>query len=226
MMPNKDLAGRRFGRWIVLERAPRLPHRMSQNWICRCDCGAEKSVRGRSLVIKESTSCGCFREENKSRLHTKHGHSPTGNYSPTYKSWSAMHARCKYKHFIGAKYYAERGITVCDRWRKFENFLADMGERPPRTSLDRVDTNGGYEPGNCRWATYKQQGRNRRNVRLIEFNGETLSIPEWAERLGIHMETMRKRFRKLSVVSALTTPVHENKKRAFRQKYGFGIRES
>jgi len=93
---------------------------------------------------------------------TTHGHAPHGAFTPTYWTWQGMHARCRYPSSSGYKHYGGRGITVCDRWASFENFLADMGERPKGTSIDRINVDGNYEPGNCRWATPKEQRQNRR----------------------------------------------------------------
>ena len=105
--------------------------------------------------------------KQRSRRHYKHGHTVNEAYSPTYQSWQSMIARGRYPHRDVARKYARRGITVCERWQKsFEAFLADMGERPDGTTLDRMDNAKGYEPGNCRWATPKEQARNRRNARL------------------------------------------------------------
>lgn len=95
-----------------------------------------------------------------------HGHTSRREYSPTYHSWQSMLARCRFTSRDPSKKYAGRGITVCERWRSFDNFLADMGERPAGTTLDRINPNGHYEPGNCRWSTPREQARNRRNARL------------------------------------------------------------
>jgi hypothetical protein len=145
-----DITGKRFDRWFVLERAGRRRKR----WLCRCICGAERAVHGSRLRNGTSRSCGCLRR--------RHGHSGNGKKrkpSRTYKSWESMHWRC---NDLQNPNYGGRGITVCARWRKFENFLADMGKRPRGKTLDRIDPDGNYEPGNCRWATPTEQYFNRR----------------------------------------------------------------
>lgn len=120
----------------------------------------------------------------------KHGHKPRSGASPTYTSWNMMMARCYRPSSPSFKNYGARGITVCPRWHEFAEFLEDMGERPAGKSLDRVDPSKNYDPGNCRWATRVEQNRNRRTSRLITFNGETLTLAAWAERIGVHRRTL------------------------------------
>jgi len=114
-----------------------------------------------------------------------HGHAAKGITTPTYQSWSGIIARCFNHKNNRYHLYGGRGITVCERWLKFDGFLSDMGERPPGKTIDRIDNNGPYSPNNCRWATAQEQGRNRRNNRVITAFGETLTIGEWALRYGI-----------------------------------------
>lgn len=118
------------------------------------------------------------------------GHRPTAEY----KAWCAMIERCQSNHPASKNYY-RRGITVCERWKhSFPNFLTDMGRKPsPRLTLDRIDNDGNYEPGNCRWATREEQGRNKRSNRLITFRGETLCMADWSRRTGLHPMTLRRR---------------------------------
>lgn len=135
--------------------------------------------------------------------------------TPTYQSWQAMLKRCTNPNHIFYKYYGGIGIKVCERWRKFENFLADMGERPADRSLDRINNDGNYEPGNCRWATRKEQGRNTRANKFITFRGETLCLEEWALRTGLGKYVLSHRLStgKWSIEKALTTPLMKKLKR-------------
>ncbi len=122
----------------------------------------------------------------------KHGHSPRKGQSPTYNSWCGMKHRCTDLEYQN---YGGRGITVCDRWLKFENFFEDMGERPEGMTLDRIDNDGDYKPGNCRWATRKEQHRNRSDNHLLTFKGETHCMSEWAEVLRVPRDRIRGRIR-------------------------------
>jgi hypothetical protein len=121
-----------------------------------------------------------------------HGHC-TGGFSPEYHSWSGMIQRCTNPKRAAYKHYGGRGITVCDRWRVFENFFADMGERPPGTSLERKELDQGYDPGNCVWATAIVQARNSRQVCWVTLHGATKRLVEWCEELGVSINTVRDR---------------------------------
>jgi hypothetical protein len=158
-----DLTGQRFGRLTVvaLDRVDRCTW-----WLCRCDCGKETVVRVSQLRDGKSFSCGCWRRVRAALLNLSHGHARAGSHSREYNSWAQMIKRCTNPKVAGFAKWGGRGIRVCDRWKTLANFLADMGARPKGTSLDRFPNNdGNYEPGNCRWATAKQQANNRRGSR-------------------------------------------------------------
>lgn len=175
---------------------------------CRCEtCGATFYTFPR--VIAQGGGRTCSRICHlKTVWRTEHGHTVNNRRSPTYSSWQAMIRRCENPKDIRYDRYGARGIGVCDRWHTFENFLADMGERPPGRTLDRIDGNRGYEPGNCRWATPAQQTANREATNLVEFRGRSQTIPAWAMELGIAERTLRGRLEQgWTVEAAFTKPV-------------------
>ena len=151
-----DMSGRVFGRLTVLARAENSGTRT--RWLCRCECGVEKPFQGGDLRVGKVVSCGCFRHE----VHTRHGLHGTREYG----IWSGMIARCTNPSNTAFGYYGARGITVCDEWRSsFESFLEHIGPRPsPKHSVDRINNDGNYEPGNVRWATAKEQANNKRQA--------------------------------------------------------------
>ncbi|TQI66244.1 hypothetical protein LY85_0905 [Clostridium sp. KNHs216] len=155
MSKVRDLSGQRFGRLLVLNRAENTESGQAR-WVCQCDCGNVKTIRGTHLTTGKIISCGCY---NKA-VCTKHGMSGT----PEYRTYYNMIKRCEYKNDVSYAEYGGRGIRVCPRWRSsFLNFLADMGKRPTdRHSIDRIDVNGNYEPSNCRWAVVETQEHNKR----------------------------------------------------------------
>lgn len=158
--PALDLSGKRFGRLLVLRRSD-VGSRNSK-WICLCDCGSSIITRGNLLVRGETRSCRCFAAEAASLRNVRHGHAAAYSATPTYVSWRAMLSRVTNPKHVAYGRYGGAGIKVCSRWRRFTNFLADMGERPAGKTLDRFpNPRGHYEPRNCRWATRSEQARNR-----------------------------------------------------------------
>lgn len=178
--PRVDLLGKRFGRLLVAAVEGSKGGQVI--WRCKCDCGNTNLVSTRQLNSGQTSSCGCFGAERRTlgakRANTTHARSKTA----LYKVWGGMIRRCEDAHHKSFKGYGARGISVCSRWHSFEAFRNDMGERPsPRHTIERVNNDGNYEPGNCRWATLQEQARNRRSARILTIFGESKSVIEWSE---------------------------------------------
>lgn len=183
-----DLRGLRFGRIAVIEREGSRNGKSS--WLCKCDCGTECIIVGKLLVSGTTRSCGCLRFDNEAQL--RHGHSRRGKMSRTYRAWARMIQRCdnpNNKDFPG---YGGRGICVCEQWYIFDNFLADMRECPNNLELDREDTDGNYEPRNCRWTDEATQATNRRWTLWVYVGDEKIPMKRAAERLGLNYAKLRK----------------------------------
>ncbi len=189
------MIGRKFGRLTVLEEVPeRAPDRRIR-FKCQCDCGRTWVTAGSNLRRGYTRSCGClssdvtseFNKETKSKLvegvATRH--------HPLFGTWVAMKQRCYNPKHTYYEYYGGKGVKVCERWvDSFANFVEDMGERPDGYTLDRVDGGEEYSPDNCRWADWNTQGLNKKSVKKIEYRGETLTLNEWSQRLGIKYQTL------------------------------------
>ena len=189
---TRPMPGRRFGCWLVESRAGSQGGAIL--WQCVCDCGTRRTVTGVSLRSGETLSCGCLARQVASILATTHGHSRLGQRNATYRSWESMKRRCTNPTTAGFASYGGRGISICPRWLDFEAFLSDMGERPDGRSLDRINVNGNYEPGNCRWATPTEQARNKRSSvfrdrdvillrALAQQSGNALELNDLADRI-------------------------------------------
>jgi hypothetical protein len=189
-MANRlELTGRRFGHWTALGRSARRC-----GWLCRCDCGTERSVISSDLLSGRSSACGCTRRTRRSHGHTARASGRT----PEYAAWAAMKTRCTNPNGDFWYCYGGRGIRVAAEWvDSFEAFFAHVGPRPSgRHSLDRIDANGHYEPGNVRWATPEEQANNKTSCRFLEHGGERMTLRQWARKLGITSASLRDRLRR------------------------------
>jgi len=203
-----DLTGQRFGRLVVFEYLGREHH--SSKWSCICDCGTWVTALAATLKSGTTKSCGCYRRERMEWLKRKHGERggkkrQTG--SPEYKAWDSLRQRCMNPNDASYEWYGAKGVRVCERWNDFANFLADMGRKPSsKHSIDREDSNGNYEPNNCRWATGIEQARNRSNNRnVLAYR----TLKEAAEAVGISYVTVKSRLGYgWSIDDALNRPVN------------------
>ena len=206
-----DLSGRRFGMLTVERRGEDDERNKKVTWICRCDCGNVnvKPVRSNDLVRGKVASCGCKANLTGSEAKAfKHG----GAGTKVYNVWKQMRQRCSNPHFANYESYGDRGITVCERWRVFENFLEDMGEPEPGRSLDRIDNEKGYSKENCRWSSHEDQGNNRRNNIWLTSDGVTKTVSEWSRERGINKRTILRRLKvRKSPNDAVLQPVQRRK---------------
>lgn len=204
-----DHTGQRFGRLLVISK-------QGEKWLCRCDCGTEKPISGGHLRSGNVVSCGCYIKEIAKNPKT-HG----ATYTRASKIWVSMNQRCNNPKNSRYSDYGGRGIKVCDRWLKLENFIADMGQPPAGMTLDRINNDLGYEPSNCRWATSIQQARNTSANRLVTINGITKTLAEWCEIYDLKYQTAHSRIRKgWSEEEAITTPAMRAGAKRHRAMFG------
>lgn len=210
----KDITGQRFGRLVALGYVGTKEIGLNQKraqWLCRCDCGSVIVAVGAHLRQQHTTSCGCYNiDVTRQSAQNKETHGMTG--TPEYRAWQSMHQRCYNPQCNSYQWYGKRGIEVCERWRTFENFLADLGNRPtPDHSLDRIDNDGDYDPGNCRWATDIEQKNNKRTNKVISYCGEEHSLAEWSRITGISYTLLKARINtyKWPIERALSEPVNK-----------------
>lgn len=204
--PLIDRIGQKYGRLTVVGRGEN--YRGNASWVCRCECGSSKRVvaLGNDLQRGKVKSCGCWNAEKIVR----HGQS----YSPVYRVWLQMLQRCENSKDAAFIHYGARGISVCPAWHDFVSFMTDMGTRPKGYTIDRIDNDGNYEPGNCRWATTKQQLNNTRRNRMIELHGKRQTLSQWCDELGIRFQTLKSRIDNYgwTIERALSEPVHPRKR--------------
>lgn len=179
------MIGKEFGRLIVIKRMGRDKNNYPL-WQCKCACGNYVLQTVNHLTTGNSKSCGCLRKELQIKRQTTHGKTKT----LTYRIWQDMKDRCSNSKHQSFKNYGGRGILVCKRWLKFDNFLKDMGEKPEGLSIDRIKNNRGYYKNNCHWATRNYQSRNKRSNRIITFNGKTQCLSDWARELSLPTVTL------------------------------------
>lgn len=186
--------GERFGR-LVAQHFSHLSSRGQRMWVFACDCGGTVTTRCSSVIRQGVTSCGCLRVERVKVSSRKHG--GIADHPVEHRTWAAMMRRCRDPKNKAFARYGGRGITVCDRWSEFANFLADMGPRPTgRYSLDRIDNDKGYSPENCRWALFEVQGNNRSSNRKVVIDGVEMTVAQASRASGISPELAKMRLDK------------------------------
>lgn len=183
--------GERFGRWTVIGPCPKRAGQQHVRWLCQCDCGSTRDIKGTILKNGRSKGCAtCASSDAMTRMSTRHGMYGT----PLYRIWSGIKNRCCDVKNKSYHRYGGRGIKLCDRWLDFKNFHADIPPRPSKQhTLDRKDNNKGYEPGNVRWATPKEQGNNRTTNVWHTYKGETRTVAQWAEVAPVNLSSLRGR---------------------------------
>jgi hypothetical protein len=212
-----DISNQRFGRLIVVEKLA-----TPRKWLCICDCGVETHVTGPNLRNGSVASCGCLLREWSRKLGadpdfivkrslkiTRHGEKKRSGASEEYKTWLRIKSRCERTTDKDYLRWGARGIKVCSRWQEYENFILDMGRRPPgKTSIDRINPCLGYEPSNCRWASAKEQGETKTNNIACTFLGvKYTSLKDAAIAVGVNYRTVYTRVRKgWTVDRSLSTP--------------------
>ena len=190
--PLKDYAGQRWGRLTAVALIARDTSSENNHvWRFSCDCGGVKDAKIKLVRSGRTTSCGCVARETLAARNTSHGMTKT--HSAEYRSWKDMRSRCNNSGDSDYADYGGRGITITPRWDDFETFAADMGRRPRGCTLDRIDVNGGYSPGNCRWADATVQANNKRSNRVIEHDGRAQTLQQWCREFGVEISKVRYR---------------------------------
>lgn len=197
-----DLIGKTYNRLTIVSFHSVKKGRT--HFLCKCSCGNTTIVNLSKLNYGSTKSCGCIKANSNVRHRLRQ--------SREYMIWAGMKSRCSDVNHSGYKYYGARGVTVCPRWNNFVEFFSDMGTCPTGHTLDRINNDGNYEPGNCRWATLKEQANNKRNNRLLTYNGITKTLPQWCDELKLSRATITNRlFNGWSVERSLTEPIGQSK---------------
>lgn len=199
--PVKDRAGIRYGRLTAIKQA--ASDGPNARWLCRCECGKYHTVYGHHLESQQVLSCGCG---PKGRRNESHGLTDTR----VYRVWKQMRQRCENPKAEGYENYGGRGIRVSDEWHSFNTFFDDMGHPPEGTTIDRIKVDGNYCKENCKWSTWTEQHRNRRDNHLISAFGETKCLTEWAQEKGLPVSTLKNRIyrARMSPEKALSAPLY------------------
>jgi hypothetical protein len=188
------------GKLTVLNKGPR-------KWLCLCDCGKEKLIYKYDVLRGTTKSCGCLQKQAVRDLNFKHGMS---GFCREYNIWVTMRQRCLNPNNDDYKDYGGRGITICERWNDYQNFINDMGKSPTnKHSIDRIDNEGNYEPSNCKWSTNKYQCNHTRKNVILNYNGISKTLAQWSEDLKIGYSTLHARYYRLKwpIDKIITTPV-------------------
>ena len=190
MAKVKNMVGQKFGRLTAIELLDK--GKRGYHYLFACDCGNTKNICGSLVRTGKTLSCGCLRSETTAKKNFVHGLVHTG----AYQSWLAMKTRCTNPNQSAYKRYGGRGIGFDPSWKLFENFVADMGERPVGMTLERIDNSKGYCKSNCKWATSAEQSRNTRQNVMITHNGKTMCMTDWAKETGIPYPTIQDRVKR------------------------------
>lgn len=213
LVQREDLTGQTFNRLTAIRWVSR--ENGHQQWLWQCECGESTFALAIHVKRGHTKSCGCYRRRWGKKYVRTHKAKVSGQ--PEYETWGGLKQRCYNSKNQGYANYGGRGILICERWLdSFENFLADMGKRPtPKHSIERINNDGHYEPSNCRWATMKEQNRNKRDNKLLTFEGQTMCVSDWAAHLNVPRPRLQSRlYYGWTVERALTQPARPRQRKS------------
>lgn len=207
---SKFVPGTKYGRLLAGDDVPGRKPCEPRKVFCTCTCGNERIVVLSNLLNGHTQSCGCLIKENNRKRATHRGREL---HPKEWSVWKGIRKRCNNPNTIGYHLYGGKGVSICEQWEDFTTFLNDMGPCPDGCSIDRIDSNGGYNPENCRWATRTQQSRNRVDTVMVEYEGEIVALADLADRYQLKPGTVWERYRKgWTVKAALETPVRKTRR--------------